>query len=315
MSVLKLVFSKMVILVVFTLFFLIAVYFIMPIDQNNYYKAQQEKEALLKKIPSPRLIMIGGSSTAFGIDSNLIGSAIGMPTINVGLHVSLGLSNILNSVRPNIHEGDVLLLMPEYEAYSYPPAIWGDTLTLADMYNVYPSYLLYIDMDYYSTLPEILLFGLQRRLDQAVFSRYYLLDQTRGVYQRSNFNLVGDMVGHLNKPGWAAGEISKSAYSTTIDVKAIQIINDFVEFAHSNGAIVVLDYPPARESNCIATTYEALNTFDEQLRIYLDISILSSPKARCYPDANFFDSVYHLTAEGRKTHSNDIIDSLLPVLR
>ena len=41
-------------------------------------------------IEEPKIILIGNSNLAFGIDSEKIENSVGMPVVNLGLHGSLG---------------------------------------------------------------------------------------------------------------------------------------------------------------------------------------------------------------------------------
>jgi len=53
------------------------------IESNDYIKGMIKKHQLLDSIPSPRIIIAGGSNNAFGINSRLIEEAFELPVINL----------------------------------------------------------------------------------------------------------------------------------------------------------------------------------------------------------------------------------------
>ena len=46
--------------------------FVIPADRNQYLNAYNRKQQLLDEVPSPRIIFMGGSNTAFGLDSQMV---------------------------------------------------------------------------------------------------------------------------------------------------------------------------------------------------------------------------------------------------
>jgi hypothetical protein len=78
-------------------------------------KLYQEKIELAEAIKtSPRLLVVGGSGTHFGIDAQQIEREVNRPVINFGLHAGLGLNTILANLSGNLRPGDMVLLIPEY---------------------------------------------------------------------------------------------------------------------------------------------------------------------------------------------------------
>ena len=61
---------------------LFILYFTVPIYSNNYLLAYQAKCKRLDSIQSPRIIFVGGSNLAFGLDSKRIEDCLKMKVIN-----------------------------------------------------------------------------------------------------------------------------------------------------------------------------------------------------------------------------------------
>ena len=110
-------------------------YLFAPVNPNNYLAEINHKLHLLDSVEGRRMIFVGGSNVAFGVDSHAIADSLGMKVINTGLHAGLGLKYQLESVVGNLKEGDVLVIMPEYEQFY--DCFWGvgETLGAAIKYS------------------------------------------------------------------------------------------------------------------------------------------------------------------------------------
>ena len=56
----------------------------------------QKKRALAAQVPSPKLLLVGGSATLFGISAREIEKQTGFRTVNLSTHASLGTPYILH---------------------------------------------------------------------------------------------------------------------------------------------------------------------------------------------------------------------------
>ena len=52
---------------------------------DSYLAAILEKDRLIRNTPSPKIILVGGSNLAFGIDSKAIEDSLGLHVVNMGL--------------------------------------------------------------------------------------------------------------------------------------------------------------------------------------------------------------------------------------
>ena len=84
------------------------------VRDDNYLAAVLEKDRLIRTTPSPKMILVGGSNLAFGIDSKMLQDSLGIRVVNMGLYAKLGLRYMLAQVRPYIKTGDVVIVVPEY---------------------------------------------------------------------------------------------------------------------------------------------------------------------------------------------------------
>lgn len=73
------------------------------------------KHAQAQKSQSPRLILVGGSNLAYGIEQETLEKASGRDVVNMGLSVSFGLPYLLREGAHYATSGDVIVLAPEWE--------------------------------------------------------------------------------------------------------------------------------------------------------------------------------------------------------
>jgi len=271
---------------------------------SDYMAAIIDKHAMLERAEGPRVLLVGGSNLAFGVDSRAIAEATGRPVINLGLHAGLGLSFMLNELRAVMRAGDVVLICPEY----FLEADGDDALIRATIRSFPPA------AAYYRQGPieglEHFLLGRQRLFKRLITGdepeRITLLNT---VYARSGFNAQGDMIAHL-------GRVDHVDLSGTEPLEyryweGIGAINDLGREAAERGVQVLCTFP------CYpASVYQkdsiAIGLLGADLERDLDVRVAGRPQEMVLPDSLFFDTVYHLTAEGRDQRTRALIALLIP---
>jgi hypothetical protein len=82
-------------------------------------EAEVYKQARAAARKEPGLLVAGGSSAMFGIDSRQLEQALGRPVINLGVNAGLGLPAILSQALASAEPGDTVMLALEYPLFSY----------------------------------------------------------------------------------------------------------------------------------------------------------------------------------------------------
>lgn len=75
------------------------------------------KTPLAKKTASPKIVLVGGSGTLFSLRAASISKRTEMPVFNYGTHAGVGLRYMVHKCREVIWEGDIVVLIPEYQLY------------------------------------------------------------------------------------------------------------------------------------------------------------------------------------------------------
>ncbi len=288
-------------------------------DPQNYFAAIIDKDSLIMNTPSPRIIFAGASNLAFGLDSKMIEKEFGMPVINMGLHGNFGLTFVLNNVKQNIRKGDIVILSIEY---------YLDELYYKDIdyiTHLYPKAEEYIDRDgdYYSQKAKYYVSeaqsGKQKYFNQFFDkvlkfkeAKVFVSDQLHSydtlIYSRKAFNSNGDVISHLGQkyPDDLRGRTPIEAKDYSASIKKL---NDFAEYAREHGARVYFTYASYPTSE-YEKNLPAVKEFEKQLKDDLEIDIITTPEEMVFPDAMFFDTVYHLNEEGRRIRSEKLIEKI-----
>ena len=83
------------------------------------------KTELVRAQQSPRILILGGSSSLFGIDAAHIQTSLKRPAFNLGLHAGLSLDQILLVGRNTARRGDLIVLTLEPVYYSCASTLWS----------------------------------------------------------------------------------------------------------------------------------------------------------------------------------------------
>ena len=98
-------------------FFVACVVFGAPaVYGDTFVGVLKDKYERLYSLEDPKIVIIGGSSVPFGIDSKMVEEEMGMPVVNFGLYADLGTKLMLELSRDHIKTGDIVILAPELDS-------------------------------------------------------------------------------------------------------------------------------------------------------------------------------------------------------
>ena len=91
-----------------------------PCQYDKTFLAElTHKHERLKSINEEKIVLIGGSSLAFGLDSKKLEEYTGRPVVNYGLYATIGTKAMLDMSRSHINEGDIVVICPETDKQTY----------------------------------------------------------------------------------------------------------------------------------------------------------------------------------------------------
>jgi hypothetical protein len=284
---------------------------LLPERYNHLLSAIINKTEILKKTPSPKIILIGGSGVACGIDSKQLEKKFKYPVVNMGMWAGFGIKYYIENVKPYVNKNDIILLIPEYATIS-------DTYIL-NAIKYYPEAGIW----FYSTARQAYLktagiYSLPRdifhliRLRINCFIECSLLsgsNQDRGfIFFNQSYNNNGDQ---LNLPQKDIKDLNDYGlkYDFLLSDSALDFLNDFSNYAQNRGAKIYFLYAafPYTEYK---RNEAGIITLNKKLKDRLKIPILGEPTDFTFPYAFFADTVNHLNQKGRLIRTNKLIKIL-----
>ena len=290
-----------------------------PLDRDNYLNALNDKYRLLETTPQPRIICIGGSNLAFGLDSRMIQNVLNRNVVNMGIHAGLGLRFILHDIKNCLQPGDTVLVFPEY-IYFYNDLINGSK-TLMEAGLFYPRVFSFFNSEHAATLIQNAPLVMQRRFNGWYRYNYYYLVKSRRLdiadddpFNKKTFNELGDAENHLHRTYTKA---LKAFFVLSKDIthgeEALTLLDDFYRTAQDSNINVFLLYQPLPVS-MYKKNKKQLHTLHTWLKDNLNFTVLGTPEDFVYPDDHFFDSVNHLNYQGRTARTKKVIEYLRTVI-
>lgn len=283
--------------------------FVVPYNVNGYNRAFFVKDSILLHRKERAVVLVGGSNVAFGFFSKLIEDSLNRKVINAGVHADIGLELIMNQIAARSRKGDVVVICPEYSHFYNNVAYGGQPL--ADLFYLSPaliqSYL--SNQKQVKTIltntPAFLKSKLEYMAVKAVFPRF------KNVYQKSGFNIHGDMVAHWNekseaiKPVYGLGEAFNRPF--------IQYFFQEINRMKAKGVEVFL-FPPVMAQSSFAHVKGQVSQLELVFKSF-DSRFAVQPKDYAFPDSLFYDTPFHMTQQGAVLHSKMLAGELKRVLR
>ena len=268
---------------------------------NSFTASLVDKYERLSTLSGARLILIGGSSLPFGVDSARLEDALGLPVVNFGVYAALGTRVMAEIALSELHAGDVVILAPELDPQTYSDYFNPDILWEASCENT------------------AVLKGLSLSEKEEMACRWFKFELERKrlegdavpdgiLYARSSFNEYGDIEfpreGNIMPDGFDASQ------PVTLDGLRndafFAFVQDFIRAAEKKGARVWFGFSPV---NTAAVRYDSAQaaSFESYLREKLPGRVLGSLSDTTYEAELFYNTNYHLNDAGAAVHTETLI--------
>lgn len=289
--------------------FLFAFVFSPPSKIEDGLYGNIDKMQRLKSLSSPKVVVVGGSNVSFGIDSEMMTDTLKMPVTNMGIHAGVGLKYMIEQVLPYIKEGDLVILSPEHSQFADMYHGSDELLKLARDVMPKGSKKLSLE-DYYHLADELPTYVGTKCM--AFLSFWLPAPKLKSaVYTRAQFNEYGDVVAHF---GFPRKSIGTKTLRYQLDEKVILELNRYVGVMEQKGAQVLFS-PPALQQTCYEHSADLMKDFNEYLQSeQATFHMMGEQKDYVFADTLFFDTVYHLTEEGRKLRTERLCNDVLHTL-
>lgn len=262
---------------------------------KTYYAALPLKFERLIRTPGSRVVVIGGSSAAFGIDSKIVEKELSMPCVNFGLYAAFGLKCMLDLSLQGIHAGDIVVIAPEYSSQMYSDYI-GSSYLLQALESA-PEICLAFDNKYVAGLLEAMPSHLEEKRGFAENGS----PDPQGVYAYSAFDSYGDIIydrpENMMDSMVSADNLPQIDPSIVTDVFA-DMINEYVEKAEKKGAKVYFGFCPVNRLSVELAENTDTEGFLSALQEKLKCPVISSMEDHIMDPGYFYDSNYHMNNAG-----------------
>lgn len=318
-------FSTMLAVFLLPLIFIALVVFATPpVYEDTFVGVLGDKYDRLNSFDEPKIVVIGGSSVAFGLDSELLademaGAGYKMPVVNFGLYADLGTKYMMDLSKSNIGEGDIIILAPELNDQTLSMFFNGKTALQSLDGNL--EMIQYVQSEDYSSL-----FGASYEYATEKFS--YLVSGKKpegvGAYKKEYFNVSGDNI--YDRP---YNIMNGYGNPITLDYKAnfndtevtdyeqfIQYVNDYVQYCNLKGATVYFSFAPMSEAamsveNMMSDgSTKVIDTFYDNLCDNLQCKVISNVYDYILDEGYFYDTEFHLNNAGVIVRTVKLIDDL-----
>lgn len=302
-----------------------AVVWLVP-EGNDYAMATLRKHERLETAPGQRVILVGGSNLAFGIDSPILQQETGLTPVNMGMNGYFGVRYMLSEIRDGVRAGDVVVIAFEWD--NYFKSIDGDPNDLTIITKANPRAWSYLS---WGQRARVLVRGIPyaaqqkvlRLMRQGVDALRPLLGASErprdesfelvGRIERADgFTPEGDLTTHLGVAWTEPHEQGIDLTANGIDPEVIPHLAAFAREMEERGVTVIISYTAVMRS-----FYDAHAAVIDEVHARILAAGLTAPRPPAdyvYEEPLFFDTVYHLNAEGRGPRTRQLAGDVQRVL-
>lgn len=269
-----------------------------PHNPVHYNYVHRLKMARLDTLPGPRLVIIGGSNCAFGLDCSILKDSTGLNPVNTASHASLGLKFMLDEAEPRLRRGDRVVIMPEYAQFygSFNGA--NEALTASAIYGGLTGVRRFNAAQWLTFLggiPKYILGNLKARKSGP------------GEYSALNFNEYGDETAHWQCAAAGVAPVEPPR-ERPIDLAAVSYLAEATGRFRARGCEVTVLPPITVRSNYEANRRRAAE-IRRELRLR-GVATAAPDTLFVFPDSLAYDTPYHVTRPAVVTASRRLASAL-----
>ncbi len=269
-----------------------------PVYRHTYYAALEKQFDRLVKIEENKVVLVGGSNVAFGVDSRLFQELYGKPLVSLGLYGLFGTRLMMELSKANLQSGDIVIICPELSAGAYRNDINGEAIWKA--VETRPDMLLAMGTEavgsaFQSLIPFV--------VDKYAYLSSGTQPQNEGVYQYDSVSTYGEILQGL-RPGniMRTGCLSEPVLYRIeeMDDAFLDEINRFSASCALRGVTVLFSFPPvnAKALSRQDISSDVLYALYDGMMARLDCDIISDPNRYVYDEGYFYDTNFHLNDSG-----------------
>lgn len=283
------------------------IYSVIPGYEEEYTAGLIGKVQRLENTQGSKIVLIGNSNLAFGIDSKKIEKEMGMPVVNMGLHGGLGNAFSEEMAKINVEPGDIYVICHTNYIDDSKETDW--VLTWITVENKYKYWRLIRRKDIYHMIDALPVY-LKKCIERWMEGESNQIPDEE-YYYREVFNEYGDVAKKRSDSRLDELEIEVREICPAIEGTCIKRLNKLAEHIEQKGAeMVVAGYPIIVNDFPSEVFLDDIESFQIQLTEQLECVVISDFRNYCYDKRFFFDTIAHLNDEGVKLRTEQLIKDL-----
>ncbi len=273
---------------------------------DSYAYATYDKQARIRSIEEPQIIVVGDSNVALGVSAARIEQALGMPTTNYGLHAGLGQIYPAESIKALIGPGDIIVIAPcEYERdFCNLVLEWTATTDIPRALTDFGNPRYYERLHAFPSYLQVTLAALLQ--GRGILPEKEKIPGFTQVFSRRSFDARGDMAYPRPQTMLTPESMPPAALQTYPGEELMDYWNQFAAFARGKGAQVYMSCPPILDRAIGIDLAKAQQMLEEGL----DFPVISRFEDYLFSPEYFYDTALHLTDAGTVLRTDRLIADL-----
>ena len=266
-----------------------------------------EKHERLKTVDSPRIILVGGSNLAFGIDSPLLEEYTGFEVVNYGLYANLGTKVMLDMSEKYIGKDDIVVICPETNEQTY--SLYYNADSILQAYDSDKTMLLDAKITNFGKLVGALPSFAANKLR---FGLSGTKPSSSDIYAKESFNEYGDIAVERKFNEMRSDYDTAMRIMLSCDIIGdgfVDYLNSYAKKAHEKGAKVYFSFSPMNV-RAVKSTDVQKTEFYRYLGENLSFPVISDIDDYILESAYFYDTNFHLNTRGAKLRTALLADDI-----
>ena len=263
---------------------------------NVFVAALGDKYERLLATKNEKIVVVGGSSVAFGLDSERLSQRTGMEVVNFGLYATLGSKIMLDLSEDGLNSGDIVIFAPELNAQTMSLYFGAKSAWQA------------IDANHslYETVKKNNGQDLADAKDEFIAEKLEYLEDgapnPTGVYNRANFNKYGDVDYDRPYNTMTLGYDPNTVFNldpAEFSEDFIAYFNSYCEKMKEKGVTVYFSFCPINSlSLAEGVTDETIDALNLYFHENLNCTVISDLNDYIMDWGYFYDTNLHLNDAG-----------------
>lgn len=290
--------------IAFVMTVLIDIAILRKVDNASYYSHERNFSLAYYRLKalkdSNKIVIIGGSSGAFGFNSRMIHEAFDLPVVNTCTHATIGLRMQFETYKDMLRDGDIVILSPEYGGEK--ERLYGGYYLLRILSTHLPEAYRKLSLRQWLFIYKFI------GIHNLGTSRHKDVKEYDDVYSANALNEFGDIEWERKHKD----SIDHYVLSGVMDGELIDYYKYIRDYTRSKGIKLVFLPPPLMKSNFKSCVKQI-----DSLAYCLEsngVPWQSAPSNHSFEDSLYFDTPYHMTQEGANVRTKVVIEDLHRIL-